>query len=58
MAVLVASLITSPVQDPAKINASSRWRGSSPGLAVVVEDAANVRMLGEASAAAASRSTC
>jgi len=46
-------LITSTVQHPAKIHRLIALAGRSPGLAVVVEDAANVGMLGEAAAAAA-----
>ena len=45
-------LITSTVQHPAKISRLIALAARSPGLAVVVEDAANVRMLGEAAAAA------
>jgi 3-hydroxy-D-aspartate aldolase len=45
-------LITSTVQHPAKISRLIALAARSPGLAAVVEDAANVRMLGEAAAAA------
>lgn len=45
-------LITSAVQHPAKIRRLVALAARSPGLAVVVEDPANVSMLGEAMAAA------
>lgn len=45
-------LLTSPVQHPAKIDRLMALLRGAPDLAVVVEDAANVRRLGEAAAAA------
>ena len=48
-------LLTSPVQHPAKIDRLMALLRRSPDLAVVVEDEANVRQLGQAAAAAGLR---
>src|SRR3954453_14320972 len=49
---IVGLLITSTIQDPAKVPRLLALAARSPGLAVVVENARNAGMLGEAAAAA------